>query len=145
MDIPQLIYGYTSGYKSASLISYVEPQEIDNGNRYRITGMAARGGTPTVAALSYMAKRMMTLPADVRLLIVVTDGQSGDNDLIEGERALTRMVRRLRKDNVIVVAAGIGSDRREVEKEFGDNFMDISDIEMMPEQLVELIKHNLVV
>lgn len=55
------------------------------------------------------------------------------------------MIRVLRKDNVIVVAAGIGSDRAQVEAEFGDNFLDITDINMMPEQLVELIKHNLVV
>lgn len=49
LDIPHLIYGYTTGnyQNSASIISYAEPHEIDGGNRYRITGMAGRGGTPT--------------------------------------------------------------------------------------------------
>ena len=93
-----------------------------------------------------MTKQMLKLPADVRLLIVITDGGSADNYIInDKERCIDRMIRVLRKDNVIVVAAGIGSDRAQVEAEFGDNFLDITDINMMPEQLVELIKHNLVV
>lgn len=147
LAIPHLIYGYTTGGRAAaSIISYAEPQEVDNGNRYRITGMQSRGGTPTAAAMAYMAKRIMKLPADVRLLVVITDGESYDNFKAgDGERVIEKMIRLLRKDNVIVVAAGIGSDRRKVESEFGENFMDITDINMMPEQLVELIKHNLVV
>lgn len=146
LDIPHLIYGYTSGRKDAAIVSYAEPQEIDDSNRYRITGMRASGGTPTASAMAFMAKQMMKLPADVRLLIVITDGGSADNHVIDGnERYIDRMIHVLRKDNVIVVAAGIGSDRAQVEAEFGDNFLDITDINMMPEQLVELIKHNLVV
>lgn len=146
LDIPHLIYGYTSGRKDAAIVSYAEPQEIDGSNRYRITGMRASGGTPTAAAMTFMTKQMLKLPADVRLLIVITDGGSADNYIInDKERCIDRMIRVLRKDNVIVVAAGIGSDRAQVEAEFGDNFLDITDINMMPEQLVELIKHNLVV
>ena len=146
LDIPHLIYGYTSGCKDAAIVSYAEPQEIDGSNRYRITGMRASGGTPTAAAMAFIAKQMMKLPADVRLLIVITDGGSADNYIINGkERYIDRMIHVLRKDKVIVVAAGIGSDRAQVEAEFGDNFLDITDINMMPEQLVDLIKHNLVV
>lgn len=146
LDIPHLIYGYTSGCKDAAIVSYAEPREIDGSNRYRITGMRASGGTPTASAMAFMTKQMLKLPADVRLLIVITDGGSADNYIInDKERCIDRMIRVLRKDNVIVVAAGIGSDRAQVEAEFGDNFLDITDINMMPEQLVELIKHNLVV
>lgn len=146
LDIPHLIYGYTSGRKDAAIVSYAEPQEIDGSNRYRITGMRASGGTPTASAMAFMTKQMMKLPTDVRLLIVITDGGSADNYVIDGkERYIDRMIHMLRKDNVIVVAAGIGSDRAQVEAEFGDNFLDITDINMMPEQLVDLIKHNLVV
>lgn len=146
LDIPHLIYGYTSGRDAAQIFSYAEPQEIDNGNRYRITGMAATGGTPTAAAMAYMSKRMMSLAADVRLLIVITDGQAFDDAMnSDGERVIAKMTRLLRKDNVIVVAAGIGSDREAVENQFGGSFMDITDINRMPEQLVELIKRNLVV
>ena len=88
----------------------------------------------------------MKLPADIRLLIVITDGESADNHAYDGdEKPIAKMMRLLRRDNVIVVAAGIGDDRQQVEKEFGDGFLDITDINMMPEQLVALIKKNLVV
>lgn len=127
-------------------MSYAEPNEIDNGNRYRITGMSARGGTPTASAMAYIWRRLKKLPVDVRLLIVITDGCSGDNMTLAGnEKSITKMIRDMRHENIIVVAAGIGEDRKEVEKEFGHTFMDISDIQMMPEQLVQLIKKHLVV
>lgn len=58
------------------IISYSEPHEIDGGNRYRITGMTDRDGTPTAEALAYIAKQMRGLQVDISLLIVVTDGQS---------------------------------------------------------------------
>lgn len=147
LDIPHLVYGYTNGYgSSTSIVSYAEPNEIDNGNRYRITGMSARGGTPTASAMAYIWRRLKKLPVDVRLLIVITDGCSGDNMTLAGnEKSITKMIRDMRHENIIVVAAGIGEDRKEVEKEFGHTFMDISDIQMMPEQLVQLIKKHLVV
>ena len=144
LEIPHMIYGYTSGQKSASIISYAEPNEIDGANKYRITGMKGRGGTPTAASMAYVAKRVKSLPVDVRLLIVITDGESGDNVKgPDGIPAIQRMVSQLRKENVIVVAAGIGSDRKRVESEFGENFLDISDIDLMPEQLGAIIKQHL--
>lgn len=146
LDIPHLIYGYTTGnyQNSASIISYAEPHEIDGGNRYRITGMAGRGGTPTASAMAYMLKRMQTLPADIRLLIVVTDGQSGDNRMLsDGEHLLSNIVREARRRNYIVCAAGIGRNKESVEKEFGDCFIDISDLEQMSDELIGVIKSNL--
>lgn len=138
LDIPHLVYGFTSGPNDARILSYAEPHEIDNGNRFRITGMKARGGTPTAAALSFMIKRMKKLPADIRLIIVITDGQS-DNCA-----AVQKIISSALRDKTIIIAAGIGSDRKRVAQEFGENsFMDISDLEEMPEQLVKLIKARL--
>lgn len=144
LDIPHLIYGYTSGLGSANIISYAEPHEIDGGNRYRITGMQGRGGTPTAASMAFMVKRMQTLPVDIRLLIVVTDGQSGDNRMLgDGGRLLDNIIREARRKHFIVCAAGIGQNRDSVEKEFGDCFIDISDLEEMSNELIGIIKSNL--
>lgn len=148
LGIPHMVYGYTSSFYGnyAQMIAYADIGEVDDGNRYRITGMSSRGGTPTASAMGYMVKRMSQLPADVRLLIVITDGQSGDNVYIsKSEHLISKMIYELRRKNVIVVAAGIGKDRADVEREFGQNFMNISNIAEMPEQLVNLIKKNIVV
>lgn len=144
LSIPHIINGYTTGAKDCVIFSYAEPDEIDDSNRYRLTGMNARGGTPTKTALAYMLKRMKKLPVDIRLLIVITDGQSYDNGLnASGEREITTLIKNAKKDKTIVVAAGIGNDRSSVKAEFGENFMDISVLQDMPMQLIELIKANL--
>lgn len=144
LDIPHLIYGYTIG-NNVEIISYAEPDDVGNSNRYRITGMMARGGTPTANSMNFMNMQMKKLPADMRLLIVITDGQSGDNaGGIGGERPIARMIKVFKKEKTLVVAAGIGGQRDSVSREFGaDNFLDISDIDAMPEQLVNIIKANL--
>lgn len=76
--------------------------------------------------------------------IVITDGQSYDNGLTaSGEREITTLIKNAKKDKTIVVAAGIGNDRESVKAEFGENFMDISVLQDMPMQLIDLIKANL--
>ena len=45
LEIPHLIYGFSTYGNGPLIISYSEPHEIDGGNRYRITGMTDRDGT----------------------------------------------------------------------------------------------------
>ena len=151
LGIPHLIYGYTSsGYYDTAIYAYAEAEDVGKTNRYRITGMCAQGGTPTAAAMAYTVSRLEKLPADIRLLIVITDGQSADNQARDrafnqdAERPIDRIIRHMNKNKGIVVAAGIGSNRHDVEREFGKNFMDITDIHNMPEQLLSIIKRNLI-
>ena len=118
--------------------------EIDKGNRYRITGMQSTGGTPTAEALQYMVNRVSKLPADIKLLIVISDGGSADNYVLSnGKHIIDCIVAKALKNHIAVFAAGIGSERESVEAEFKDNFLDISDLDMMPVTLIKLIKANL--
>lgn len=151
LDIPHIISGYTTGGASVNIISYAEPGTVDGNDKYRITGMQARGGTPTKAGLLYMLQRLRKMPVDVRLLIVITDGESGDNSDVKAPyttnpegKPIRKIVREAKKEGTIIVAAGIGSDREKVCNEFGaDNFMDITNLDDMPEQLIGLIKDNI--
>lgn len=146
LDIPHVICGYTTGSGArAQIFSYAEPNEIDNGNRYRITGMQSMGGTPTAEALQYMVRRVNMLPVDVKLLIVISDGGSADNYEVDGgkTRLIDCIINDAVKDHIIVFAAGIGSEREYVEKEFKKNFLDISNLDEMPVTFLELIRANL--
>lgn len=142
LDIPHIISGYTSAYTGydATILSYAEPGTIDNKDAYRITGMSARNGTPTKAATLYMLQRLKQLPVDIRLLIVITDGESHD----DRNGAIKKIIQTTNKHGILIVAAGIGSDRKKVEEEFGEeNFINISNLDTMPEQLIQLIKDNI--
>lgn len=146
LDIKHVICGYTTGgYSSCEIRSYSEPNKIDGDDVYRITGMNASGGTPTAAAMCYMRSRLNRINTDLKLMIVISDGGSGDNEKYpDGSTKIKRIINTCRKEHTIVIAAGIGQDRDAVKEEFGnDHFLDISDLEEMPEQLADIIKDNL--
>ncbi len=144
MKIPHIINGYTSNIDSgASILSYAEPHEVDDANRYRITGMHSRGGTPTATALTYMINRLREIPTDYKILIVITDGQSGDNRELEEGTIISNLIEAAKKNRICVSAAGIGSERKQVEAEFHGYFIDITHLNNMPEQLIEIIKKNM--
>ena len=151
LQIPHIINGYTGIGDQVTIRSYAEPNTADRSDCYRITGMDSCGGTPTKGALIYMLRRLNQLPVDVRLLIVISDGMSADNYYADryserdpAKKPIRRMIANSKKDDTIIVAAGIGQDRKYVEEEFGEeNFMDISDLDAMPEQLIKLIKDNI--
>ena len=143
LDIKHITYGYTtaSGWNTCLLKSYSEPEKIADDDVYRITGMRSGGGTPTCAAMEYMRNRILSLPTDVKMMIIITDGQSGDNSKVGNSTRLQNIIKECKKDGIEVLAAGIGHDREIIRKEFGDNnFLDISNLEQMPAQLASIIK-----
>lgn len=138
MELPCYIGGFTSLVGGLQYISYVEYGSVDAKDKYRLTGMSSCGGTPTGMAIRYMTARLKKLPAANKLLIVSTDGRSAD-----GADALQKIIKEAKKDGVTVVGAGIGASRSAVEKEFGDAFLDVSDMEKMPQLLAGIVKRHL--
>ena len=58
MELPCYVCGFTSGgYCGVQILSYVD-KDIDGNDKYRITGMSSRGGTPTVPAMRYMGEKL---------------------------------------------------------------------------------------
>ena len=135
MELPCIISGYTSGRGTAHIISYVEPNSVDGNDKYRLLGMSSRGSTPTAPALTYMAARLMKLNASTRLLIVSTDGSSDD-----GVSTMNKVVKDAKKKGIVVIGAGIGASRSAIEREFLNAYLDVSNIEKLPDNLLKLIK-----
>lgn len=147
LGIPHQICGYTTNGGGVSIESYVEPEKADDKDRYRLMGVRAKNYTPTVKAMRYMLKSMESRQESVKLLIVVSDGGAGDNsvhDADSNDTDITRLLRQAQRQNIKVIAAGIGSDRESVCSEFGrDIFLDVSDLEQMPGRLCKIVKRLL--
>lgn len=138
MELPCYIGGFTSHISQPlQYISYVEYGSVDAKDKYRLTGMSSRGGTPTGYAVHYMTARLKKLPTASKLLIVSTDGRSNSTDLLQRE------IKEAQKAGVTVIGAGIGASRDAIQSEFGDAFLDISDMEKMPQLLANIVKRNL--
>lgn len=137
MELPCYVCGFTTSGFGLQIINYVD-QDIDGKDKYRITGMQSRSGTPTGPAMKYMAEKLKKETAEKRLLIVSTDGCSAS-----GRDGIQKTIKELSRYGILVVGAGIGSARAQVENEFGKNFIDIGNLEAMPQILCNIVKRNL--
>lgn len=137
MELPCYVCGFTTSGFGLQIINYVD-QDIDGKDKYRITGMQSRSGTPTGPAMKYMAQKLKKETAEKRLLIVSTDGCSAS-----GRDGIQKTIKELSRYGILVVGAGIGSARAQVENEFGKNFIDIGNLEAMPQILCNIVKRNL--
>ena len=140
MELPCYICGFTTeDLKGVDIITYVD-MNVDGKDKYRTTGMASRGGTPTVPAMKYMGKKLMKDSTEKKILIVSTDGCSGRG---YGE-TVRDVIKKLQRDGVMVIGAGIGDSKPRIQEEFGSNFLDISNLDAMPKILCNIVKKNLV-
>lgn len=143
MNVPLTVQGYTSSFQSMlDVFSYVEEKVVDGNDKYRLTGMKSRGGTPTVSAMSYAIRRLSKNDRkEPKLLFVITDGYAEDDQ----DGALTEsLIEDAEKQNIRVIGCGIGTDKERVAEEFGsDHYLGIDDLEKMPERLVEIVRRRL--
>ena len=140
MELPCYICGFTTeDLKGVDIITYVD-MNVDGKDKYRTTGMASRGGTPTVPAMKYMGKKLLKDSTEKKILIVSTDGCSGQG---YGE-TVRDVIKKLQHDGVMVIGAGIGDSKPRIQEEFGSNFLDISNLDAMPKILCNIVKKNLV-
>ena len=140
LDIPIAIYGHTEIY-DVELYAYAEFDSIDNKDHFRLMDMSARGGNRDGAALRYVAERLMTRPEEIKLLIIISDGQpAGDGYTGTAAEADLRGIKKEYSNKGIqLFAAAIGSDKERIQRIYGDGFLDITNLEKLPVNLGRLI------
>ena len=138
--IPAAIYGHTE-LDDVELYAYAEFDSIDNKDQYRLMDMSARGGNRDGAALRYAAERLLTRPEAIRLLIVISDGQPAADNYYgtEAEADLRGIKKEYTARGIEMFAAAIGSDKPNIQRIYGDGFLDITNLEKLPVNLGRLI------
>lgn len=141
LDIPIMVYGHsTSG--GVDLYSYAEFDAIDQDDRYRMMDISARGSNRDGAALRYVAEQLNRRQEDVKLLILVSDGQPADSGYFgtAAEEDLRGIRQEYQRKGILFVAAAIGADKENIERIYADSFLDISDLSKLPVKLAGIIK-----
>lgn len=140
LDIPIAIYGHTER-RDVELFAYAEFDTIDNKDKYRLMDMSARNNNRDGAALRYMAERLMERPEEVKLLIIISDGQPAARGYsgTEAEADLRGIKSEYMKKGIKLFAAAIGSDKPNIQRIYGDGFLDITNLERLPVNLGKLI------
>ena len=141
LGIPITVYGHsTSG--GVDLYSYAEFDAIDRDDRYRLMDISARGSNRDGAALRYVAEQMVRRPEDIKLLMLVSDGQPADYGYMgtAAEEDLRGIKHEYQRKGILFVAAAIGSDKENIERIYGDSYLDITDLTKLPVKLAGIIK-----
>ena len=141
LGIPIMVYGHSTG-SGVDLYSYAEFDAIDRDDRYRMMDISARGSNRDGAALRYVAEQLSQRSEDVKLLMLVSDGQPADTDYYgtAAEEDLRGVKQEYQRKGILFVAAAIGSDKENIERIYGDSFLDISDQTKLPVKLAGIIK-----
>lgn len=149
LEIPVMVYGhstdYYDGHDSVELYSYAEFDGFDNDDKYRLMDIGARGSNRDGAALRYVADNLSKRPETVKLLILVSDGQPADTGYYgtAAEEDLRGIKQEYQRKGIIFVAAAIGDDKQNIERIYGDSFLDITDLNQLPTKLAGVVKRHI--
>lgn len=149
LDIPVMVYGHSTGYSregsTVDLYSYAEFDSIDNDDQYRMMDISARGSNRDGAALRFVAEQLSKRPEDVKILILVSDGQPADSGYggTAAEEDLRGIKQEYQRKGILFVAAAIGDDKANIQRIYGDSFLDITDLNQLPTKLTAVVKRHI--
>ena len=145
LRVPVMVYGHTTGKDSVELYSYSEFDAIDREDQYRLVDISARGSNRDGAALRFVAERLSHRPEELKLLLLVSDGQPADAGYYgtEAEADLRGIQQEYRRKGILFVAAAIGDDKENIERIYGDSFLDITNLNQLPVKLTQVVKRFL--
>jgi hypothetical protein len=144
--ITRLVQNFMTGWSSGvDLYSYAEFDSIDHDDKYRMMDIAARGSNRDGAALRFVAEQLSGRTEEVRILMLVSDGQPADTGYggTAAEEDLRGIKQEYRRKGLLFVAAAIGDDKANIERIYGDSFLDITDLNQLPVKLTSVIKRFL--
>lgn len=145
LHIPITVYGHSTTHSDVALYSYAEFENIDGNDKYRMMDIAARSDNRDGAALRYVAERLDRRPEEVKLLLLVSDGQPAACGYYgsAAEEDLRGIKQEYRRKGILFIAAAIGSDKQNIERIYGDAFMDITDLNQLPIKLTAAVKRHM--
>lgn len=145
LDIPIMVYGHSTDGRGVALYSYAEFDGFDSDDRYWLMDIGARSNNRDGAALRFVAERLSKRPEAVKLLILVSDGQPADTgyDGTAAEEDLRGIKQEYQRKGVVFVAAAIGDDKPNIQRIYGDSFLDITDLEQLPGKLTAVVKKHI--
>lgn len=143
LQIPVMVYGHSTGENDVELYSYAEFESIDQNDKYRMVDISARGSNRDGAALRFVAEQLTRRPEEIKLLILVSDGEPAASGYYgsAAEEDLRGIKQEYRRKGILFVAAAIGDDKLNIERIYGDSFLDITDLTQLPVRLTAVVKH----
>lgn len=142
LDIPLQIAGHNSSSLNVYYDVFKDFNETDGKDKYRLTKLAADRNNRDGAALQFACELLLKRPERNKLLILISDGQPAANNYY-GKGAhedLRNIKKRLQNKGVTMFVAAIGDDKEQIKAIYKDNFLDITDLDKLPVNMVRLVE-----
>ena len=146
LNIPIMIYGHSTGWGAdVDLYSYAEFDSIDRDDKFRLMDISARNSNRDGAALRFVAEQLSKRPDEIRVLMLLSDGQPAARGYsgTAAEEDLRGIKQEYKRKGILFIAAAIGEDKSNIERIYGDSFLDITDLNQLPVKLTAVIKRFL--
>ena len=123
---------------------YIYPQsdfEDETIEKYRLGNSFASGCNRDGAALRWAINGLLARPEERKIMIIISDGYpSAYNGMDEATKDIKACVKQCEKNNILLIAAAIGDDKKNIESLYGNSYLDISDLTLLPKKLLKVIK-----
>ena len=145
LEIPVMVYGHSTSGGEVELFSYAEFESYDNDDKYRMMDIGARGSNRDGAALRFVAEQVSKRPEEIKLLILISDGQPAHYGYsgTAAEEDLRGIRKEYMKKGILFIAAAIGDDKQNIERIYEDSFLDITDLNQLPVKLTAVVKRHI--
>ncbi len=140
------IYGDDTS-RGVNIYCYTDFESYDDeDDKYRLCNISAGGCNRDGYAIRYLKERLAEVEADKKLMIIISDGQPSDSGYY-GTAALAdiqNICKECDREGIGYIAAAIGADKEDIKTIYGErHFLDISDLNSLPEKLTGLIRRLL--
>lgn len=150
LDLPLMIYGDTadlSAREKTSIYSYKEFRDDYQSVAGKLMTMKPRQNNRDGVPLRLLAEALQKELASTKLLLSISDGQPKALPDYTGKKAredIQQVIAEYERQGVIFLAAAIGEDQEIIREIYGEHrFLDISDLQRFPEELVRLLARYL--
>ncbi|MGG5369018.1 AAA family ATPase [Enterococcus sp. AZ196] len=145
-EIPLMLYGDSADLSQREKTSIYSYKEFDDNFDYiaaKISTMKPRQNNRDGVPLRLLAEKLSQQAADTKVLLSISDGQPKALPDYTGEKAkqdIQSVLADYERKGILFIACAIGEDKEQLRELYGENnFVDISDISTLPQQLLQLI------
>lgn len=146
LGINVAIMGHSTNDYEVEIFQYTDfDGSYDNADKYRLMNIQDRNCNRDGYALKYAVEKIKKVDSDVKLVIVVSDGQPNHQGY-QGQVAfddLRKIKSDAKKSGIDVVAAAIDEDKEIIKSIYGEGFLNISNLKRLPQAITNTIKKYL--
>lgn len=145
-NIPLMLYGDSADLSQREKTSIYSYKEFDDSYDFmaaKLSTMKPRQNNRDGVPLRLLAEKLSHQAADTKVLLSISDGQPKALPDYTGEKArqdIQNVLADYERKGILFIACAIGEDKEQLRDLYGENnFVDISDISTLPQQLLQLI------